>query len=113
MTKVVYNCCFGGFGLSDEAFSLYLTKKGISHELADGKYSTHFVDDFGKHLRYYDISRTDPFLVEVVEELGQYANGPCADLRIVDVPEGSEYRIDEYDGNERVMMKYDYIWSVS
>lgn len=46
--------------------------------------------------------RDDPLLVQVVEELGEKANGRCADLEIVEIPDGVEWEIDEYDGNERV-----------
>jgi len=60
-----------------------------------------------------DFERTDPVLIQVVRELGSAANGMCADLRIAEVPEGERYRIDEYDGNERVMTVDDYEWSVA
>jgi hypothetical protein len=49
-----------------------------------------------------DIPRDDPDLVAVVEELGASANGRCASLRVVEVPDGVEWGIDEYDGNEHV-----------
>ena len=29
--EIVMNNCYGGFGLSDEAFELYLKKKGIKY----------------------------------------------------------------------------------
>lgn len=64
-----------------------------------------------KHqLSLRDYSRKDPVLVQVVEELGEEANGDHASLAIEDVPAGSKYRIDEYDGNERVMQPDDYDW---
>jgi hypothetical protein len=46
--------------------------------------------------------RTDPKLVQVVRELGKEANGSCADLAIVTIPDGIEWHIDEYDGIERI-----------
>jgi hypothetical protein len=49
-----------------------------------------------------DIARDDPLLVECVETLGDKANGGCAALRIVEVPEDAHWHIDEYDGNEHV-----------
>ena len=49
-----------------------------------------------------DIERDDEFLVQVVEELGEKANGMCAELAIVDVPDGTKYIISEYDGNEHI-----------
>ena len=82
--KVVINTCFGGFGLSDEALARY-------NELADTKLET-----------YYGIERNDPFLVQVVEELGAKANDTFADLKIVDIPDDVEWYIHEYDGLESV-----------
>ena len=49
-----------------------------------------------------DIERHDPVLVQVVEELGDIANGHCASLRVVDIPDGVEYTVEEYDGLEHI-----------
>lgn len=46
--------------------------------------------------------RDDPLLVQVVEELGDAANGPHAELAIVDIPADVEFTIEEYDGREHV-----------
>jgi len=50
--------------------------------------------------------RHDPKLIQVVEELGgehrKGASGSCAELRIVEIPDGTEYVIEEYDGNEHI-----------
>lgn len=46
--------------------------------------------------------RTDPLLIEVIEELGDAANGSCAKLKVIEIPDGIEYEIEEYDGNESV-----------
>lgn len=45
--------------------------------------------------------RRHPDLVQCVEELGEDANGPCAELAVIEIPDGVEYIIDEYDGMER------------
>ncbi len=37
----------------------------------------------------------------------------CADLKIEDVPSGSLWRIDEYDGRESVMTQGDYQWKLA
>ena len=47
--------------------------------------------------------RSDPDLIEVIERLGDKANGACASLAIAEIPDGAEYEIDEYDGNESVV----------
>ena len=46
--------------------------------------------------------RADPLLVQVVEELGKEANGTCAELEIVEIPEGVEWHIQDYDGMEAI-----------
>jgi hypothetical protein len=74
MPRVVINRCYGGFGLSKLALK----------ELGIGEYD--------------HISRDDPRLVEVVERLGKKANGPNAELRIVEA--SRFWKIDEYDGME-------------
>jgi hypothetical protein len=59
---------------------------------------------------WYDrnVSRHDPILVQVVEELGDKANGSCAKLAIEEV--SGPYRIDEYDGYETVKEPDGYDW---
>ena len=46
--------------------------------------------------------RTDPLLIEVIEELGDAANGSCAKLKVIEIPDGIKYEIEDYDGNESV-----------
>lgn len=53
-----------------------------------------------------DIERTDPILVEIVKLLGKKANGRCAELRIIEIPDNVEWEIDEYDGMEHVAEKH-------
>jgi zona occludens toxin (predicted ATPase) len=68
-----------------------------------------------KKARLYgrDISRTDPALIQTIEELGQSASGHYASLAIAEVPTGTQYRIDEYDGKESVMTAADYDWQTA
>jgi hypothetical protein len=64
---------------------------------------------YSKQTWYYmHVSRHDPVLVQVVEELGKKANGDHANLQI-EIVEGL-YRIDEYDGNETVVAPDGYEW---
>ena len=93
MHKVVYNNCFGGFGLSRKAIKRY-------EKLS------------GKKVRYStDIDRHDPFLVQAVEELGRKANTPLSDLQIAAIP-GNRYSIEEYDGSEVVNVPSETRWTV-
>jgi hypothetical protein len=49
-----------------------------------------------------DYERHDPNLIQVVEELGKAASGSCANIQIVEIPDGVEYVVSEYDGNEHI-----------
>lgn len=62
------------------------------------------------HINDRDIPRHDPALVQVVEELGDAASGRCAKLRIEEIPDKTQYRIDEYDGMESVETRDSYEW---
>ena len=48
-----------------------------------------------------ELPRHDPALVQVVEELGEEANGRNACLSVEEIP-GNRYRIEEYDGIETI-----------
>lgn len=60
-----------------------------------------------------EISRHDPALIQVIEELGDRANGHCAELAITELPSGTAYRIDEYDGRESVETNDSYEWTIA
>ena len=117
MAKIVYNACFGGFSLSRKA--ILLARKlsnnptwggasivGDSYEDGSGKVTS----DYGGAR---EISRCDPVLIQVVEALGDEANGAHARLRIEEIPPGGKYRIDEYDGNESVETPDSYEWQIA
>lgn len=53
-----------------------------------------------------DIPRDDKDLIAVVEKLGDKANGCCAKLGLVNIPDGVEFTIEEYDGLEHVAEKH-------
>jgi len=91
---IVINTCYGGFGISDRAEREYKALAGITDE------------DWS----VYSIARDDPYLVKVVRDLGMAANGAYANLKIVEVPGGVDWEIEEYDGNEHVAEKH-RVWS--
>ena len=74
--KVVINKCYGGFGLSNKA-----------------KEILHTTDE-------YELHRDDPELIQVVESLGEEANGPYAELTIISIPADVQWTVEEYDGLE-------------
>ena len=105
--KVVINKCFGGFGLSHAAIMRYAELSGFELYFEEDKFSfTHYYTSLDKnddsYFSLYDMKRDDPILAQVVEELGAAANGPYADLKVVEVPEDVKWYIDEYDGIENI-----------
>lgn len=84
--RVVINSQYGGFGLSEKAIIRYMELTGATER------------DF----RHKDIPRDDPYLVQVVQELGSAADGAHATLKIVEIPADVSWHIAEYDGNEWV-----------
>lgn len=107
MGTIVINAGYGGFSLSREAVlrarelscnpawggpcikgDKYPDGAGVPHDYG-------YTDD--------DVPRDDDTLVRVVEERGRRANGPCAWLRVVELPTGTAYRIEEDDGLESVV----------
>lgn len=57
--------------------------------------------------------RNDPILIQVIEELGEKANGQCAKIKLEELEAGTLYRIDEYNGRESVATQSTYDWSVA
>lgn len=87
---VVINDCYGGFGLSAKAQAEYKKLAGITDP------------------SWYDrdVARDDPYLVQVVKELGMGANGTHANLKIIEIPGDVEWMVSEYDGAEWVAEKH-------
>lgn len=53
-----------------------------------------------------DSIRNNPDLIKVVKKLKDKANGSHAELRIVEIPDGTDFEIDDYDGMESVEEKH-------
>jgi hypothetical protein len=51
---------------------------------------------------YHSLSRCDPTLIQVIEEMGESANGRHSELRIVEIPDDVEWHIEDYNGSEHV-----------
>ncbi|MBF2653935.1 hypothetical protein [Listeria seeligeri] len=88
--KIVLNKCYGGFGLSLVAEFRLCQLKGVnSHDYDFDVYSKE--------------DRADPDLIATIEELGKAANGNYSNLKIVEIPDGSDFIINDYDGKESVI----------
>jgi len=86
--KIVINICFGGFGLSSIGEIEYLNRSGV--DVAS----------------VWDISRTDPILVAMVEENSNLYSGSLSQLRVVEIPDDVDWEISDYDGREHIAEKH-------
>ena len=85
--KFVLNTCWGGFKVSDIAAKALGLRDGWEAD---------------------DLDRNDPDLVKVVETLGKDANGDCAKLRVVEIPDNAtDWEYDDYDGMESIIYVVD------
>lgn len=140
-TKIVISARYGGFGLSKAAVRRYFEIKRQKIWVEDhmsydqvwlvppeerieelpGEWRDHPLSVRQEYNRLYgeqtwrarDLDRTDPILVQVVEELGEAAAGRHADLIIEELPKGTLYRINEYDGLESIETADNVLWSVA
>jgi len=103
--KVVINTDFGGFGLSDEAIQLYSDLSKAN--LVKGDHKMYYYDgDEERPFMEWEMPRDDEFLVQVVEKLGEDANGLYSDLKVVEIPDDVNWYIEEFDGREHVAERH-------
>jgi hypothetical protein len=109
--KVVYNACYGGFTLSRKAVErlIELGAVGVATELAEHDEGFKDYPVLGSRGIRLSLERHNPFLVQVVDELGSEASGDCSNLKIAELS-GNKYIIDEYDGFESVSEPDDINW---
>lgn len=82
--KYVINCCYGGFGLSEEA------RKALGINYDEG------------------VDRSNPQLVAMVEENSKAVSGDYAYLTIVEIPDNAtDWELLEYDGFEEIIAVVD------
>ena len=92
--KVVINRCYGGIGFSKAVFDeLGIKYVGYgflgNEELGLGGYG--------------DEWRVCPPLIAAIEKIGlEKSSGEFASLEIVDIPDGVNWEIDDYDGIETI-----------
>lgn len=90
--KIVINCDYGGFGISDEC----LAELRKIHN--------------NPKLKVWEIKRDDPELVRLVETMAEKSWGKYASLKIVEIPEDVDWVLVEYDGVEHIAERH-RVWS--
>lgn len=114
--KVAINACYGGFSPSDAFFEVLIGKGWeVTTYDDDGNYVNPDarIVDLGREdslfSRYSFVGgrdaielRTDPEIIEAIEQLGAAASGRCGNLKVIEIPDDVEITIEEYDGWEHV-----------
>jgi hypothetical protein len=106
MRKIVINKSYGKFCLSHAAFR-YLRELGQREALQEEDRAAHWpagsrpdepsLNQFGVL-----IPRDDRHLVQAIETLGLSANGHAAELKVVEIPQDVQWRIEKTDGVEHI-----------
>jgi hypothetical protein len=109
--KIVINRGCGGFHLNHEATLLYAKLKGINllWEVDSCEITNYYINEIKENNYFadWDIERTDPILIEVVEKL--YKNTGNS-LKVVEIPDDVKWEIKQGDlGHEWVAEKH-RIW---
>ena len=126
--KILINTCYGGYGLSHAAMLRYAELRGLtvypnlegigiytywlvpeSERVDQSNWLSMSKEEQKASSKLYEEQtlcsrdfRTDPTMIQVVEELGTKADGSFAQLKIVEIPDGVDYLIEEYDGMEHI-----------
>lgn len=109
--KVVINSDYGGFGLSDAAIREYALKKGytlVEEKCGQFGHTNFYKGEISDDNLFWDrdIPRDDADLVEIVQRMGEDANGRYAFLKVVEIPENVDWYIAEYDGREHIAERH-------
>lgn len=86
--KIAICANYGGWDISEKVITRYNELTGNNHK-------------FGDH-----ISRDDPFLIQAIEELGQEANTPWCNIKILEIPFDVDWQIQDYDGREWIAERH-------
>ena len=96
--QVVINTSYSNFAISADAISLI--QKKIKNPKAKSQINAYSFDN----------DRSNPLLVEAVQKLGAKANGLYTTLKIVEIPDDVEWRVDAVNGKEVIREKH-RMWS--
>lgn len=100
--KIIINACYGGFAVSENFFKEY-----------NIPYEKYLDSCYPKTEMEIDL-RTDPRLIEYIEKYGsEMASGSYSHLIVEEIPKGTYYMLDEYDGYESIMVRDEMPWDIA
>ena len=92
--QVVINTSYSNFAISRDA--ILLIQKKIKNTKDKSQINAYAFDN----------DRSHPLLVEAVQKLGAKANGLYTTLKIVEIPDDVEWRVDAINGKEVIREKH-------
>lgn len=100
--KISINVCHGGFNVTRAVYD----ELGIDWDEC-GFLSN---DSFGIESDNRHEYRADPRLIAAIEKLGRNrSSGPCAHIKIIDIPDKAKWLIENHDGLEAIH-EFHRIW---
>lgn len=97
--KIVINEAYGLFEMSEDFYK---------------HYNIPCIYKYGIRCPTEKITRKDKRLIEYIEQYGsQKASGGFSRLKLVDIPNGTAYRICEYDGAEYIEYRDKLKWEIA
>ena len=116
--KIAINTKHGGFDLSEKAVLRYAELAGI--KVYKRQIYSSMIEWITIPLKEYkellettgnlslsgytlNITRNDPILIRVIEELGKECNTDWSSIKVVEIPDDIEWEISCYDGVETVV----------
>ena len=111
--KIVINCAIGGYQLHRKVVEEYVRRKGLSIECYEvNEECQYWTNSDGEPFSpEFDIERHDPILVEIIEELGPHAETAVCTPKLVEIPDGIDYRVIETDCGSEYIVDTTRIWS--
>jgi hypothetical protein len=100
---VVYNGAFGGYGYSEE-FIKYMEDNRYNDIINISQYRYDKREYVYKYIKKFAL-----FLNITNEQALKRASGKYAKLYVKEVPKHRKYKIEEYDGNEAVIILNDFV----
>jgi hypothetical protein len=103
--KIVVNTQYGTFGVSKKAYEKLLglnNKYALQYKKLSERFPKEYKDESSL---CRNIPRDDEDLLKVILELGnKQTSGAWSLLRIISIPDGVQWRIEEYENREQVVV---------
>ena len=111
--KIVINCAIGGYQLHREVVEEYIRRQGLKiecYEIDDECW--YWASEDGELFSpEFDIERHDPVLIEILEEFGDRAETSLCTPKIVEIPDGVNYRVCETEVGSEYVVDVSRTWS--